>query len=120
MSLARSPTMTSISSGPFMSGHGSKEFYQEQVEKWKKIHVTHNAEKILLHQLEHPESISTDKSFLSLLNNSTQKKNELQALQQDSMRLLKNKLSAELDSTDWMFSVSNQNVGKANSMWNSR
>lgn len=114
------PSFPSLHANSNLTNFSARDYYLEQVEKWKKIHSTHNADKIVLHQLEQPKTDNDAISALLTSNQGSNKPSELQSLLIDQHRLLKAHLVEELESSDWMFSATNQNIGKANSMWTAR
>lgn len=93
----------------------NKESYREQIEKWNKIHSQHNADKIVLYQLEQQQTLKQADLFpnnsLELAENQ-KKNNELLVLQQDQFQLLKKELVKDLEGNDWMFSVPNHKAGR--------
>ncbi len=92
----------------------NKESYREQIEKWNKIHSHHNADKIILYQIEQQTLKQADlfPNTSHELAENQKKNNELLVLQQDQFQLLKKELVKDLEGNDWMFSVPNHKAGR--------
>jgi hypothetical protein len=81
-------------------------YYREQIEKWNKAFLHHNAEKIVLYD----KKLSFDE--IRTASKEQEKGNSCQItdqLHQGNLKLLKSQLCNEIDSFDWMFTISNQN-----------
>lgn len=82
-------------------------YYLEQIEKWNKTFALHNAEKIVLNQIE------LQKDFLRDTSVESAKAKDFTQLQQDRFKLLKAQMTKELEQTDWMYGTSNDNASRA-------
>jgi hypothetical protein len=85
---------------------GASSFYREQIEKWNKAFLHHNAKKIVLYD----KKLSFD--GIVAASKEHEKGNSCQItdqLHQENLKLLKSQLCNEIDSFDWMFTISNQN-----------
>ncbi len=101
-----------------------KESYHDQIEKWNKIYLHHNAAKIVEYENSNHESKDPLKvSFLSpsKLNSSSllededstvRRNGDIKTLKEEQFKALKHQLLQDLESTDWFYGIPNSRIGQ--------